>query len=83
MMNFLDGSHLDVLQINKIKYKRIRETHLVYLLFIVESATCFDPAGSSSGLHVNQVMLKNCAHLWDLKDVCILTWICLTRGYYI
>jgi len=34
---------------NKIKYKRIRQTHLVYLLFIVELATCFDPAGSSSG----------------------------------
>ena len=37
-----------VLQIHKIKYKRIHQTHLVYLLFIVELATCFDPAGSSS-----------------------------------
>jgi hypothetical protein len=43
---------------NKIKYKRIRQTHLVYLLFIVDLVTCFDPAGSSSGLYVNQVMLK-------------------------
>ena len=41
-----------------IKQKRIRQTHLVYLLFIVELATCFDPAGSSSGLYVNQVILK-------------------------
>ena len=54
---------------NKINYKRIRQTHLVYLLFIVELATCFDPAGSSSGLCVNQVMLKNCVHLWDPIDV--------------
>jgi len=51
--------------ITKIKYKRIRQTHLIYWLFIVELATCFDPAGSSSGLYVNQVMLKNCVHLWD------------------
>jgi len=54
---------------NKIKYKRIRQTHLVYLLFIVELATCFDPAKSSSGLYVNQAMLKNCVHLWNPKDV--------------
>ena len=49
--------------INKIKYERISQTHLVYLLFIVELATCLDPAGSSSGLYVNQVMLKKCVHL--------------------
>jgi len=40
----LDGSHPDVLWINTIKYKRIRLTQLVYLLFIVElaifDATC-------------------------------------------
>jgi hypothetical protein len=49
-----------------IKYKTIRQTHLLYLLFIAEFATCFDPAGSSSGLYVNRVMLKkNCLHLWD------------------
>jgi len=42
----------------EIKYKIICQTHLVYLLFIVELATCFDPAGSSSGLYVNHVMLK-------------------------
>jgi len=41
-----------------IKCKRIRQTHLVYLLFIIELVTCFDPAGSSSGLYVNQVILK-------------------------
>jgi hypothetical protein len=41
----LDGSHPDALWINKMKYKIIRQTHLVYLLFIVELATCFDPAG--------------------------------------
>jgi len=28
------------------------------LLVIVELATCFDPAGSSSGLYVNQVVFK-------------------------
>ena len=50
-----------------IKYKRIRKTHLVYLL--TELATCFDLAGSSLGLYVNQVMLKNCVHLWDPIDV--------------
>jgi len=41
-----------------MKRKRIRQTRLVYLLFIFELATCFDPAGSSSGLYVNEVMLK-------------------------
>jgi len=30
----------------------------IYLLIIVELATCFDPAGSSSRLCANQVMLK-------------------------
>ena len=64
----LDGSHPDVLWINKIRYKRIRQTRLVYLL-VAEFATYFDPAGSSSGLYVNQVMLKNCVHLWDPIDV--------------
>ena len=53
-----------MLAINKIKCKRIRQTHLVFLLFIVELATRFDPAGSSSGLYVNQVMLENCVHIW-------------------
>jgi len=65
----VDGSHHVVLWINKIRYKRICQTHLVYLPFIVEFATCFDPAGSSSGLYVNQVMLTNCVHLWDPIDV--------------
>jgi len=51
--------------LDKINYKRIRQTHLVFLLFIVELATCFDPAGASSGLYVKQVMLKNCVHFWD------------------
>jgi len=41
------------LRVNNIKYERIRQTHLVYLIFIVELATCFDPAGSSSGLYVH------------------------------
>jgi hypothetical protein len=49
---------IKLLLINKIKYKGIRQTHLVYLLFIVELATCFDSAKSSSGLYVKQVMLK-------------------------
>jgi hypothetical protein len=40
------------------KYTRTRQTHLVYLLFIVELATCFAPGGSSSGLYVNLVMLN-------------------------
>jgi len=39
--------------------------NFVFSLIIVELATCFDPAGSSSGLYVNQVMLENCVHLWD------------------
>jgi len=30
---------------------------MVYLLVMAELATCFDPAGSSSGLYVNQVMM--------------------------
>jgi len=29
----------------------------------------FRPWGSPLGLYVNQVMLKNCAHLWDPIDV--------------
>jgi len=65
----VDGSHPDVLWINKIKYKRFRQTHLVYLLFIVELATYFYSAASSSGLYVNQVMLKNCVHLWKPINV--------------
>ena len=47
----------------------MRKTQLVYLLFIIELVTCFEPAGSSSGLYVNQVMLKNCVHLWDPINV--------------
>jgi hypothetical protein len=66
---------------NKIKYKRIRQTHLVCLLFIVQLATCFDPAGSSKGLYVNQVLLKNCVHQWDPKDVSkFLTLLGLSKG---
>jgi hypothetical protein len=38
-------------------------------LFIVELATCFDPARSSLRVYVNQVRLKNCVHQWDPKDV--------------
>jgi hypothetical protein len=63
------SNHVNCKKTNKIKYKRIRQTHLVYLLFIVELATCFDPAGSLSGLYVNQVMLKNCILLRDPIDV--------------
>jgi len=60
-----------VLWVSKIKYKRISQTHLVYLLFIVELATSFDPAGSSSGLYVNQVMLKKTAYnfVWKPLEV--------------
>jgi hypothetical protein len=43
--------------------------NFVCSLIIVELATCFDPAGSSSGLYVNQVMLENYVHLWDPIDV--------------
>jgi hypothetical protein len=68
--------------ITKIKYKIIRQTRLVYLLFIVELATCFDPAGSSSRLYVNQVMLKNCVHLWD--SYLLLNWLHVStrRGHH-
>jgi hypothetical protein len=52
-----------------MKYKKIRQAQLVYLPFIVKLATCFDGAGSSSVLYVNQVMLKDCLHLWDPIDV--------------
>jgi len=34
----------------------MRQTHFVYLLFIVELVKCFDPAESSSGLYVNLMM---------------------------
>ena len=46
------------LWINKIKWKRIRQTHLVYLSVIVELTTCFDTSGSSSCLYLNQVTFK-------------------------
>jgi hypothetical protein len=65
----VNGSHPNVLWINKMKYKRIRQTHSVYLLFIVELATYFDPAWSSLGLYVNQVILKNCVPLLELSDI--------------
>jgi len=49
-----------------MKCKRIRQTHLVYLLFIVELATCFDLAGSSSVLYVNQVMFKRTSYIFGI-----------------
>jgi hypothetical protein len=42
-------------------------------LFIVELATRFETAGSSSGLYVNQVMLKICVHIWD--PYLLLNWL--------
>jgi hypothetical protein len=44
-------------------------TTFVYSLITAESATCFVPAKSSSGLYVNQVTSENYIHLWDLNDV--------------
>jgi hypothetical protein len=39
-------------------YRIVSVKHnFVYSLIIVEFATCFDPAGSSSGLYVSQVMI--------------------------
>jgi hypothetical protein len=64
-----DESHPNALGINKINYKIIRQTHLVYLLFIVKLATCFGPAGSSSSIKEKKVMLEYCVHLWDPADV--------------
>ena len=54
-----------------VKYNRIVSVkhNFVYLLFTVELATRFDPAGSSSGLYVNQVMLENSVHPWNPNNV--------------
>jgi len=43
--------------------------NLVYLLFIVELATCFDPAGLPSGLYVNQVKLKKTAYIFGIPKM--------------
>ena len=36
-------------------HKGLRQTHLVYYFIIIRVATCFDPIGSSSGLHYEPV----------------------------
>jgi len=43
-----------------MEYFRIRQypSNTTYLLFIFRLATCFDPTGSSSGLHSNQEMFR-------------------------
>ena len=51
-------------------YKRIRQTRLVYLLVTVELATCFDSAGSSLGLYMNQVMLNFNPLNAELNPIC-------------
>jgi hypothetical protein len=41
-----------------LKYGIIRETQLIYSLIIIRLATCFDPAGSSSGLHCEPIDIR-------------------------
>jgi len=43
--------------------------NLIYSLIIIKLATCFDPTGSSSGLHYEPIMLENCVHPWDPNNV--------------
>jgi len=51
-----------------LKYNSIRETQLIYSFIIIRLATCFDPAGSSSGLHYKPVALENCINSWETKQ---------------
>ena len=37
----------------------------IYFYFIIKLVTCFDPRGSSSGLHYEPICLKSCIHSWD------------------
>jgi len=55
----------------------------IFIYKIVELATCFDPAGSSSDLYVNQVMLKKTAYIFGIplmftKDI----YIYISLGYH-
>ena len=38
-------------------------------LITIKLATCFDPIGSSSGLHYEPIMLENCVKPWDPNNV--------------
>jgi len=40
----------------------------IYFYFIIQLATCFDPTGSSSGLHYEPTCLKSCVHSWVPKQ---------------
>jgi len=42
--------------------------NLIYLLIIIKSVTCFDPIGSSSGLHYEPINFRKLRQ--DTKDKC-------------
>jgi len=46
------------INLRTINDKSFRQTHLVYYFIIIRVATCFDPIGSSSGLHYEPVNYK-------------------------
>jgi len=52
-------------QASTIKNKNVSNTSV---LFIIKVVTCFDPMGSSSGLHCEPACLKNCIQSWDRKQ---------------
>jgi hypothetical protein len=43
--------------------------NLIYSLIIIKLATCFDPAGSSSGLHYEPVNVKKTAYIFGIPTV--------------
>ena len=51
-----------------IKNESFSQTHLYLFYFIIKLATCFDPKGSSSGLHYEPTFLKSCVHSWYPKQ---------------
>jgi len=41
-----------------LKYDNIHQTQLIFSLTVIRLATCFDPAGSSSGLHYEPIDIR-------------------------
>jgi len=67
-----DGSHPDEFSLGTINNKIFHQTQLVYY----RVTTCFDPVGSSSGLHCEPVNYKAAyivgipSIIWDPNNVC-------------
>ena len=60
------STHLRLVSsLGTINNKSFRQKRLVYYFIIIRVTTCFDPTGSSSGLHYEPVNYKT---VWDPKN---------------